>query len=59
MKRHKFYMRKKGRFNDGRIRYVLEWLEGKDVKSIAVPKPEALYKVLMDTNKKTTRLKGE
>ena len=51
-------MRKKGRFKDGRIRYVLEWIEGRDVKSIAVPKPEKL-KAILDTIKKTTKTKGE
>ncbi len=51
-------MRKKGRFTDGRIRYVLEWVEGKDVKSIAIPKPEKLKQIL-DGNKKTTNPKGE
>lgn len=40
------YFRTKGRYKDGRKRIVIEWKEGQDIKSFALPKPEKLLKII-------------
>ncbi len=40
------YFRRKGFYKDGRMRVVIEWREGRDVKSCALPKPEVLIKII-------------
>ena len=40
------YFRIKGRYKDGRKRIVIEWKDGKDIKSCALPKPEKLLKII-------------
>ena len=46
-------MRKKGRYTDGRGRYVIEQIhKGHSLKEISVPKPDILFEIL-------TKLKEE
>ena len=40
------YYRRKGKYKDGRSRLVIEFKEGRDIKSKALPKPENLLKLL-------------
>jgi hypothetical protein len=40
------YFRDKGKYKDGRRRVVIEFKIGRDLKSIALPKPEKLLKIL-------------
>jgi len=40
------YFRIKGRYGDGRKRVVIEWREGRDIKSKALPKPEKLLELI-------------
>ena len=46
MSETKPYFRYKGRYKDGRKRVVVEWREGKEIKSCAVPKPEKLLELI-------------
>ena len=40
------YFRLKGRYKDGRKRVVIEWREGVDIKSFAIPKPEKTLEII-------------
>jgi len=40
------YFRKKGCYKDGRMRVVIEWKEGQDIKSFALPKPEKCMEII-------------
>jgi hypothetical protein len=40
------YFRVKGKYQDGRKRLVIEWLENGSKKSKALPKPEKLLEIL-------------
>ena len=40
------YFRTKGKYTDGRKRVVIEWKEGQDTKSCALPKPEKLLQLI-------------
>ena len=46
LKKFKPYYRVKGKYRDNRNRIVIEFLEGNKVKSLAIPKPEDLLKLL-------------
>lgn len=46
MKKTQKYYRKKGTYNDGRMRIVIEWQEGAKKFSKSLPKPETLLKIL-------------
>ena len=46
MNKPKPYFRDKGRYTDGRKRVIIEWKEGRDIKSQALPKPEKLKEIL-------------
>lgn len=40
------YYRKKGKYNDGRVRIMIERIENNKIKQKALPKPEVLWEIL-------------
>ena len=51
-KKFKPYYRVKGKYRDNRNRIVIEFLEDNKVKSLAIPKPEDLLKLLRELREK-------